>query len=97
MTITPNTVCHSRWTCPARVENAICHQPIGETNGINDTNGEAIGERLLVPIAPEIKTTCNLGHDHIWTAARFRFSEQRYYYDAETNQKLSIPTPEFGT
>lgn len=70
------------WRCEARTNNVVCGEPLGETNSVDDTNGESYGERLLVEISPAEVHTCDLGHQHDWTSARYRFSEERYYSES---------------
>ena len=78
------------WRCPARTNNIVCNETLGETNSVDDTNCDSYGERLLIETSPAEVRTCDLGHQHDWTSARYRFSEERYYYDSESGERVPL-------
>lgn len=70
---------HAAWRCQARINNEICGSPVGETNSVDDTNCESEGIKKFIKLTEEELRTCDFGHVHVWTAATYQFSTERYH------------------
>lgn len=73
------------FSCDRLVDGQKCGAEIADKtiNLVDDTNVDAHGYRKPIEIQAAVKVTCNLGHAHITSAAKFRLSEKTYYWDGE--------------
>ena len=71
----------SEWRCKSRVYNKLCNEPVGWSNGVDDTNFESHGHREMIELTPQETQVCDLGHTHVLTAATFKPSENAFWYD----------------
>lgn len=69
--------------CQALVEGEQCLASLGWTNSVDDTNCDSRGYRFMEQLTEQVVKTCDMGHEHIWTAATFEPSKNAYWYDQE--------------
>jgi hypothetical protein len=67
------------WTINFREEDLvikcpICSEPVVFRNSVDNTNGDSWGMILMEHFlkTPEVKQTCNLGHEHVVQAATYQ-------------------------
>jgi hypothetical protein len=59
------------WACDSPVDGQPCGAPVGWDNLVDDTNCDAYGRVEMVQITDPVIKRCNLGHDHVWSAATY--------------------------
>ena len=100
----PDFSCYSssgeikNFRCAQHIEGVACGAPVGWSNSVDDTNCDSQGYHFLEQLTESVTKECNLGHQHVWTAATFKPSKNAYWYDQEKGwvETQQHPCPDCG-
>jgi len=71
------------YTCTEWVDGKPCGASLTWVNSVDDTNCDSQGYHFMEQLTEQVTKTCDLGHEHVWTAATYKPSENSYWYDQE--------------